>query len=424
MRCPLQPHANDKDRSFAEVFYDADCRFCVNAARRFERVLARNGFKLVALQAPETCTRLGILDHQLAEEMRLRLPDGSVLGGADAIAEIARCIWWASPLWALSRLPGAARLARTTYSWFARNRNCGGGVCRADARVALRPASLLPLLLLPTVTLLLRARVAPWHFMWMMAFALYVGCKWLTYREARPHDKAVDRLLALAYLFAWPGMDAEAFLLASDCPIIPSRSEWIAAALKMLSGATLMWVVARIALPDHPLMAGWIGMIGLILVLHFGAFALLSLAWRSVGVNAVPVMRKPLRSTSLAEFWGRRWNTAFHEIAARFTFRPLRRIVGATVATLLVFLISGLIHELVISTPAHGSYGLPTGYFLIQALGIAGERSQHGRRIGLGRGLRGRSFTLLVTGGPAFWLFSPTFVRNVILPMLAAVGAL
>jgi predicted DCC family thiol-disulfide oxidoreductase YuxK len=420
----LQPHTADNDRSFAEVFYDGDCQFCVNTARRFERVLERNRFKLVALQTPETCARLGILDHQLTEEMRLRLPDGTVFGGADAIAQVARHIWWAWPLWALSRLPGAARLARGTYRWFARNRNCRGAVCGVDERVAFRPISLLPLLLFPTITLLLRSRVAPWHFMWMMAFALYVGCKWLTYREAQSHNRAADRLRALDYLFTWPGMDAEAFLSASERPNMPSLLEWIAATLKTLLGATLVWVVARIALPDHPLVAGWIGMTGLVLLLHFGTFALLSLAWRSVGVNAVPIMRAPLRSISLAEFWGRRWNTAFHEIAARFTFRPLRRTVGATVATMLVFLVSGLIHELVISTPAHGGYGLPTGYFLIQAFGIAGERSQHGRRIGLGQGLRGRSFTLLVTAGPAFWLFSPTFVRSVILPMLAAAGAL
>jgi hypothetical protein len=31
-------------------------------------------------------------------------------------------------------------------------------------------------------------------------------------------------------------------------------------------------------------------------------------------------------------------------------------------------------------------------------------------------------FTLVVTGAPAFWLFHPPFVRNVILPMLRALA--
>jgi hypothetical protein len=33
-------------------------------------------------------------------------------------------------------------------------------------------------------------------------------------------------------------------------------------------------------------------------------------------------------------------------------------------------------------------------------------------------------FTALVTAAPVVWLFPPPFVHNVILPMLAAVGAI
>ena len=82
-----------------------------------------------------------------------------------------------------------------------------------------------------------------------------------------------------------------------------------------MTGATLIWVVARTAWPGSPLLAGWIGMVGLILLLHFRTFHLLSLGWRSLDVNAVPVMRNPLLASSLADFWGRRWNTAFHDLA-------------------------------------------------------------------------------------------------------------
>ena len=279
-------------------------------------------------------------------------------------------------------------------------------------------------MILPVVALLAASWLPRWGFMWAMAFALYAGCKWLTYREARVRGVASDRLRALGYLLAWPGMDAEAFLGGTDRPAQPHPSEWIAAALKTLLGATLIWVVARTAVPVNPLLAGWLGMAGLVFVLHFGTFHLLSLGWRSIGVNAMPVMKNPLRSSSLAEFWGRRWNTAFHELATRFTFRPLRPIVGPASATLLVFLVSGLIHELVISIPAHGGYGLPTGYFVLQGLGVAGERTRLGRRVGLGRAWRGWLFTVVVAAAPAFWLFPPPFVRNVILPMLAFIGAI
>ncbi len=41
------------------------------------------------------------------------------------------------------------------------------------------------------------------------------------------------------------------------------------------AGATLIWVVARTAVPVNPLLGGWIGMTGLIFVLHFaGAIAI------------------------------------------------------------------------------------------------------------------------------------------------------
>jgi len=166
-----------------------------------------------------------------------------------------------------------------------------------------------------------------------------------------------------------------------------------------------------------------VGMVGVVCLLHFGVFHLLALGWRSAGVNATPLMRNPVGAVSLAEFWGRRWNTAFHELAHRFTFRPLARQLGGTRATVLVFLLSGLVHELVISLPAQGGYGLPTAYFLIQGLGVVGEHTRAGQRIGLGRGARGWCFTMLVVATPLFWLFHPPFIRNVILPMLHALGS-
>jgi hypothetical protein len=271
---------------------------------------------------------------------------------------------------------------------------------------------------------LVPASLPRWAAMWAIACALYAGCKWLTYREALNGGAAPGRRRALGYLLLWPGMDAPAFLAGAEPVAGPRATEWTAAVLKTLFGLALIWLAARLAHPAAPLLAGWLGMTGLIFVLHFGTFHLLALAWRTVGVDARPVMRNPVRSTSLAEFWGRRWNTAFHDLATRFTFRPLRPVAGPAGATLLAFLASGLIHELVISLPAGGGYGLPTAYFLLQGLGLLGERARGARRLGLGRGWRGRLVTLTVAAGPAFWLFPPVFVRQIILPMLGAIGAL
>jgi hypothetical protein len=259
--------------------------------------------------------------------------------------------------------------------------------------------------------------------MWLLAFALFAGCKWLCFRRALPEHAAVSQARQIGFLFGWIGMDAAKFLAKQNTAATPRAPGWIFAALKTVIGALLIWIEARLALPVHPLLAGWTGMVGVILLLHFGFFHLLALAWRAAGIRATPLMRAPLLSRSLGEFWGHRWNTAFHELTTAFLFNPLRCAVGTRAAVLLSFLASGLLHDALISVPARGGYGLPTLYFLLQGAGVLFERTKFARRCGLGRGIRGWLFTIAITAAPAFWLFHPPFVHRVILPMLHAIGA-
>ena len=413
------------------VFYDANCRFCVRLAHRVEPWLAGRRFRLLPLQTPGCGHKMGLTDAELMAEMRLLLPDGKYFGGADALLELSRHFWWAWPIRQMAHLPLVLKLFRASYRWVARLRGCADGTCSVATTGDLqavnlhkpRITALLPLLVLPLIPLHFQTRFAPWVFMWAMAFALYAGCKWLTFCEAARRGLKPGLRRSIAYLLAWPGMDAEDFLNCQIVPVSPRLLEWIFAASKAMLGAILLWGVARMALSNHPSVAGWIGMTGAILVLHFGTFHLLCLAWQQAGVKTTPLMDKPMLSQSLAEFWSRRWNTAFNSLAFRYTFRPLKRRTSPALAVLLVFGLSGLIHELVISLPAHGGYGLPTGYFLIQGLGMLAERNPLGKAIGLGRGLRGWLFTLLIAAGPVFWLFHPPFIKNVILPMLTAIGA-
>jgi alginate O-acetyltransferase complex protein AlgI len=261
--------------------------------------------------------------------------------------------------------------------------------------------------------------------MWLMAVALFMGCKWLTLGRAFRTMGRVPRLKAVAYLVAWPGMDAARFLSPDLAPVHPRWATVRNAALagaRVLCGAFLLFVAARQT--ANPLLAGWIGMIGMILILHFGLFDLASAGWKALRVDAPPLMDRPLRSTSVSEFWGQRWNAAFNDLALRLVFRPVARRSGIVPATWLAFAVSGLIHELVISFPAGAGFGLPTVYFLIQALGISVERSALGNWLKLNRGFSGWLFTMLVVAAPAYWLFHPPFVRRVILPFMEAIGAL
>jgi hypothetical protein len=203
----------------------------------------------------------------------------------------------------------------------------------------------------------------------------------------------------------------------------PARREWVLAAAKAFVGLAVIWVGVPSIGAAHPLITGWFGMIGLVLLVHFGVFHLQSLLWRAVGVDARPIMRSPAAAMSLSRFWGGGWNTAFRDLTHENIFKPISGKLGPGNALFLVFVVSGILHELVISVPARGGYGLPTAYFLLQALGIRFERSQVGLQVGLGSGVKGWCFVALVAGAPAYWLFHPVFVHRVILPMLDAIGA-
>jgi hypothetical protein len=219
-------------------------------------------------------------------------------------------------------------------------------------------------------------------------------------------------------------MDAEAFLDQSIRVTSPAWRDWFGALFKTALGASLIWIVARHVPVQEQLVRGWVGMLGLILLLHFGSFEVMALFWLTVGVDAKPIMSAPLRSTSLSEFWGNRWNLGFRQLSHDLIFRPLLKSCGVEVASFLVFLGSGLVHDFVISFPAHGGYGLPTTYFLMQGLGVTIERSSFGKRLRLRKGFRGWLFTMIVTAAPVFLLFHRLFVLRVILPFLEAIRAL
>ncbi len=261
----------------------------------------------------------------------------------------------------------------------------------------------------------------PWVMMWLLACGIFAVCKCVVFVRARTAARRAGTALTLGFLFAWPGMDARAFFGSRRVPR-PAAGDWLRAVGAAVLGAVLFWKIARVA--HGELSSGWIGMLGLIFMLHFGTLDLLAQAWRARGVDAEPLMRRPTHATSLTEFWGRRWNTAFNCLAHDFIFLPLARRFGLRAAMTASFVASGVVHDAIISLPAGACYGLPTLYFSAQAIGVAIERSKSGRRLGLGTGVRGWIFTVAFTAGPAFWLFHPPFVRHIIVPMMKATGAL
>ncbi len=280
----------------------------------------------------------------------------------------------------------------------------------------------LPLIVLPaTVVLLAPQAWPPWMVMWSLALAIYFGCKWLTWRRADSRSAPLWR--QIAYLLAWPGLDADAFLRPRKRrPVTcPRTSEWSLAIGKLIVGLLTLSLLP-IQPTTHPRLVGWIGMVGIVFTLHFGLFHILSCGWRSVGINAPPLMNWPICAGSVSDFWNRRWNRAFRDLTHRYLFLPVAVRCGWEIALIVGFLASGIVHDLVISVPSGGGYGRPTLYFLIQGLAILFERSRIGRRTGLANGIRGRLFAAAATMLPIGLLFPPQFIDRVMAPFLTALG--
>jgi len=285
-----------------------------------------------------------------------------------------------------------------------------------------RIAAWLPLVSLPVAAVWLAAEWPSWVFMWVLAFSIYAGLKWLSFADSVDAPKSTAGQ-SLGYLLLWPGMDARSFFASDQEVVRPSLFEWFFALTKMALGAVLV-VVAASLVNRYPMIAGWTGMTGLVFALHFGLFHLLSVVWRRAGIDAPPIMDTPLLASSLSDFWGRRWNLAFRDLAHAYVFRPLIGRLGISGTTMAVFLVSGIVHDAVISIPARGGFGLPTLYFAIQGVGVLFERSRLGKRVGTRKGMIGRLFCAAITLGPIFLLFHRPFVGQVIVPMFVAIGSL
>jgi hypothetical protein len=137
--------------------------------------------------------------------------------------------------------------------------------------------------------------------------------------------------------------------------------------------------------------------------------------------------RRVLGATLESRLSGCRISSHFSPAGGFYVARRCRGVAaatppssGPTIATIGVFSFSGMLHELAISVPAGGGFGLPTMYFALQASAVLLENSSIGKRM-LNHSWRGRLFSAVVVAAPAPLLFHPRFVANVIAPFLRAI---
>ncbi len=95
------------------------------AADGFSRggpTLRRRGLGIAPLQSAWVQERTGLPPAELLNDIRLLPPSGQLLAGAEVYRYMMRRMWWAYPLYLLSKVPGLSQLFEWGYRTFARHR--------------------------------------------------------------------------------------------------------------------------------------------------------------------------------------------------------------------------------------------------------------------------------------------------------------
>ena len=88
-----------------------------------------------------------------------------------------------------------------------------------------------------------------------------------------------------------------------------------------------------------------------------------------------PLFDHPWLSTSLSQFWSRRWHQLFREVFVSFGGNTLALFMGRVGSVLGAFFVSGILHTLGLwGMGRGGEFVKVTGFFMIMAVGILLER--------------------------------------------------
>lgn len=260
---------------------------------------------------------------------------------------------------------------------------------------------------------------------WLIIGVIFLSFKCVELATAPPGAlRQMGPLRVIGFVLLWPGMKLSPFVDAAAERVTPQGAAPPAeqgvgrlVAGGLLNAALGLAAIAATSLPlvqRWPLMEAALGLLGGGLIVLYGAFDLLTALWRWRGVAVERQWRFLPASKSLADYWATRWNRAFHDFVEQHVYTPLKGRFGVGTALLGSFLFSGVLHDVFISVPARGGYGLPTLYFMLQGLGIWCERRL------IPRGPLRRVWGALVLLLPVGLLFHQPFIEKVVLPQLAA----
>jgi hypothetical protein len=254
-----------------------------------------------------------------------------------------------------------------------------------------------------------------------LCLALLLAMKAVVLLEMAHSTTQKPKLWLLFGFFAlWPGMNPEIFV-KREAEAIDGWSRL------MVAG------VIRVALGLSAIFASWYAwqmtsslvlltillLPGLSLTVHFGLFNILAGAWQRLGIPCQALFIAPLISTSLNEFWSKRWNLAYSEMVRLGVYLPLSKGLGNRTGLLASFVFSGLLHEVAISFSVNAGYGLPMLYFVIHGALTTVEKKLYrsGRAIDNNRRL-GWAWMFFWVAVPAPILFHIPFLQGAAWPIV------
>ena len=133
----------------------------------------------------------------------------------------------------------------------------------------------------------------------LIAVCVFLIVKWQALRNRPSSELSLSARSVVAWYILVPTLDASRFLNAKlPADQRPSLKQWRFAVTKTLAGGLLFSVAAPAFLGKSIWLAGWLGMIGIVLMLHFGMLELIVLFWRSSGRDIRPLMMNPLAAQS------------------------------------------------------------------------------------------------------------------------------
>jgi predicted DCC family thiol-disulfide oxidoreductase YuxK len=104
------------------VLYDDACGFCRRWVPFWGETLRKNGFSIAPLQSAWVAGQLRLSEDETVQDLRLLLPDGGQVAGANVYRYVMKRIWWTYPIYFLSVMPVLRDIFDWSYRTFAKNR--------------------------------------------------------------------------------------------------------------------------------------------------------------------------------------------------------------------------------------------------------------------------------------------------------------